>query len=33
VAVPLATAALTWLGVAVRGLRRHDLAALSLAAD
>lgn len=33
VAVPLATAALTWLGVAVRGRRRHDLAALSLAAD
>jgi putative ABC transport system permease protein len=33
VAVPLATAGLTWLGAALRGRRREDLAAFSLAAD
>lgn len=33
VAVPLATAALAWLGAAARGRRREDLAAFGLAAD
>ncbi|HYZ97201.1 MAG TPA: hypothetical protein VE575_00535 [Acidimicrobiales bacterium] len=32
-AVPLATAAITWAGAALRGRRRHDLSSLSLAAD
>ncbi|MGH9113368.1 MAG: FtsX-like permease family protein, partial [Acidimicrobiales bacterium] len=32
-AVPLATAAATWLGAVIRGRRRRDLAALTLAAD
>ncbi|HET6664728.1 MAG TPA: FtsX-like permease family protein [Acidimicrobiales bacterium] len=33
VAVPLVTAGLTWIATALRGRHRHDLAALSLAAD
>jgi hypothetical protein len=33
VVVPLATAAVTWVGAAVRGRRRRDLSTLTLAAD
>jgi hypothetical protein len=33
VAVPVATAGLAWTGSALRGRRRHDLAALSLSTD
>ena len=31
--VPLATAAVTWVGAALRGRRRRDLSTLTLAAD
>jgi hypothetical protein len=33
VVVPLATAAVTWVGAVVRGRRRRDLSTLTLAAD